>query len=286
MVSFFFGVDYSFSLSSDSNLVELLPELETWKQKGKPLTYHPKNLYEYINGAAELYLSYHSKGLVVAEYQKREGKAEVVVEVYDMGSQKNSFGIYSAERFPQSNFIPLGIEGYTDEGSLNFLVNRFYVKLICFDCGSSSDQYLQLFAQKIVQNVSSSGKFPPILENFPQSGLVSHSEKLVLENFMGYEFFHDGYSAQYKKGELEFFCFILEGENEQDARNMLKKYLQKKTKQNPERISSGYHLQDPYYNHVYIALVKNYLCGVMKIPDEFKKTGETYLNLLIRNLEK
>ncbi|MBS3818622.1 hypothetical protein KGY73_03855 [bacterium] len=269
----------------DSELIELLPDLEGWELKDSPLTFQPQNLYEHIDGAAEIYLSYDFKELVASEYTQKEGGISVSVEIYDMGREKNSFGIYSAETYPESEFIPVGIEGYIEKGSLNFLVGEYYVKLLCFDCGEQGNDYLKFFAEKIVQKVSQKGQFPPDLNHFPQEGLVDHTQKFVLENFMGYQFFHNGYKAHYKKGKLGFDCFLIHAQDKKEAQSMLEQYLDKKSEASPQKISSGYHLKDPYYQHVYIARVKEYLCGVMKIQDGHEKTGIRYLNLLIQNLK-
>lgn len=269
----------------DPELRELLPDLEEWTLKDSPLTFQPQNLYEHIDGAAEIYLSYDFKELVAAEYTPKKGNASVSVEIYNMGSQKNSFGIYSAETYPESEFIPVGIEGYIEKGSLNFLVGEYYVKLLCFECGEQGDDYLKLFAEDIVQKVPHKGQFPPDLNHFPKEGLVAHTQKFVLENFMGYQFFHNGYTAHYKKEELEFDCFLIHAEDKKEAQSMLEQYLDKKSEAGPQKISSGYHIKDPYYQHVYIARVKEYLCGVMKIQDGREETGIRYLNLLIQNLK-
>jgi len=77
---------------------------------------------------------------------------------------------------------------------------------------------------------------------------------------------------------------LVEGENAEDAQNMLKKYLEKKGKQSVKEISAGYRIKDRYYHNIYLARVENYLCGVMKIKDEFKETGETYFRMLIESL--
>ena len=50
------------------------PEIAGWKQSGEVETFIPKNLYEYINGAADLYLMYDFEELKVEEY-KNEKKA-------------------------------------------------------------------------------------------------------------------------------------------------------------------------------------------------------------------
>lgn len=269
-----------------SSLHFLLPDVVTWKIPEAPQDYFPETLFEYINGAAEIYLSYDFKELTVGQYEKGDSNASLIIEIYDMGNEKNSFGIYSAERFPDSQFISLGNQGYLEEETLNFVIGKYYVKLLCFDSGEESADFLKLFSQEVVKRVKDKGNLPPALAFFPKQGLVGNSEKFILRNFMGYSFLHDGYLANYKLEGLEFDCFLIEGENAEDAQKMLKQYLGRKDKQSIEEISAGFRIKDRYYHNIYLARVENYLCGVMKIKDESQEVGDKYFGMLIESLKK
>jgi len=270
----------------DSPLRSLLPEVESWKFSEDPQNYLPETLYEYINGAAEIYLAYNFKELIVGQYEKPDHSASLTIEIYDMGSGENSFGIYSAERFPDSKFISMGNQGYLEEEVLNFIVGKFYVKLLCFDCHEKSEEFLRLFSLEIAKRVKNKGSLPEILKLFPRRGLVENSEKFILHNFMGYSFLHNGYIANYRLENLEFDCFFIDGKNREDALGMLEQYLDAKGRENIQEISQGYHLKDRYYHNIYLARIENYICGVMKIKDGSEEMGERYLRQLIRSLER
>lgn len=270
---------------TSSGLLSLLPEVDSWIMAEKPESYYPENLFEYINGAAEIYLAYEFKELIVAQQQKGQSEKNVAIEIYDMGNEMNAFGIYSAERYPDNQFIQMGLQGYLEEGTLNFLVNRYYVKLLCFECEDRSEEVLKAFSQKIVEKVGHTGNLPPLLKAFPSKGLQPNSENFVLRNFMGYSFLHNGYSAKYKLNDLEFDCFIAEGKDDGDATEMLQKYLEAKKIQNVQKIDSGYHIKDKYYHNIYMSRVGNKLCGVIKIKDGSEELGLDYLNALIHNLK-
>ena len=269
-----------------SLLSSLLPEVESWKLSEAAQNYFPETLFEYINGAAEIYLAYDFTELVVGQYKERNNEASLSLEIYDMGNERNSFGIYSAERFPDTKFISAGNQGYLEEGTLNFIVGKYYIKLLCFDCGRGSDNFLKLFSQEIVKRVKDKGHIPPVIELFPKEGLVPNSEKFILRNFMGYSFLHDGYLANYKLEDLEFDCFLIEGESEKDAQDMLRQYLKAKNEHTAQEISQGYRLKDRYYHNIYLARIGNYICGVLKIKDGFEKVGEKHFEMLIESLKK
>ncbi len=268
------------------SLQTLLPSLEGMVCEESPQTYYPETLFEYINGAAEIYLSYGFKELIVVQYKRNDTPDILTVEVYDMGDPRNSFGIYSAERYPDNEFLSLGTQGYVEEGALNFLVGCYYVKLLCFDCEDRADEMLQTFAMEIVKGVENKGGFPVLLKVFPSEGRLPNTEKFILKNFMGYRFLHDGYLVNYEVEGLPFDCFLIEGKNPDEVREMLNQYLEAKGASNVEEISSGYRVKDRYYHNIYLAPVNKYICGVMKIKDGNEGIGERYLAHLVKSLKR
>jgi hypothetical protein len=266
-------------------LKNILPVVEGMQPSGSSQIYFPETLFEYINGAAEIYLSYDFTELIVAEYKKSDSSDSVAVEIYDMGNHKNSFGIYSAERYPDNEFLMLGTQGYMEEGAMNFLVGRYYVKLLCFDCEDRSEKWLRSFSEGIVNQVENKEGFPAYLRTLPKEGQIPNTEKFILRNVMGYKFLHDGYFVSYKMKDLSFDCFIIEGKNSDEATEMVKKYLEAKGATSVQKISLGFQIKDKYYHNIYLAQVDNILCGVMKISDGFEEVGERYLAKLIESVK-
>jgi hypothetical protein len=274
--------------AADPPSASLLPQFNNWKLSEAPREFRPATLFEYIDGAAEIYLSYDFLELVVAQDQEKATKASITVEIYDMGAGRNAFGIYSAERYPDSRFLAVGNQGYLDEGTLNLLAGRYYIKLLCFEGGAQSPEFLQQFAKAISGKVKDPGRLPTLLQVFPKDALIPNSEKFILRNFLGFKFLGNGFTASYKAKDLEFDCFFLEGTSEVEAGEMLKQYLGHfaKSGQAPEKQSYGYHARDPYLKHVFLAQVGKYLCGVTKIKDGAEATGSKYLEALATALKE
>jgi len=274
------------SEGNELKLDQILPDLDEWTQIEESQTYYPESLFEYINGAAEIYLSYDFEELIVSQYKEQETESNVSLEIYDMGANKNAFGIYSAERYPESIFLNIGLQGYIEEGAFNFLAGNYYIKLLCFDCKESSDKILKKFAKEILIRIGDKGRFPLPLTAFPSEGRIKNTEKYIKHNFMGYAFLHDGYSVGYKNNNMEFECFLIEGNNPDDARLMLKKFLQEKKEMGIKEVLPGYMIRDRYYKNIYITAINNYVCGVIKIEDGKEKIGHDYLGRIIDNLKK
>jgi len=268
----------------ESQLENLLPEFESWVIAESVQIYHPENLFEYINGAAESYISYEFNELIVAEYKMENKNCDLVLEIYDMGNEKNSFGIYSSERYPDSHFISVGTQGYLEQGTLNFLAGKYYVKLMSFGCGEKTDDFLKDFSNKISEKVPGEHCFPAEIEIFPEQGLIANSERFILNNFLGYDFLHSGYTAEYRIGEGEFICFLIVGTDEENAEQMIGKYIEAKKDQEIRDTPSGFHIKDAYYENIFLVRQGRYVCGVMGIKDPFIDKGQEYLVRMIENL--
>ena len=80
-----------------------------WQWDFEPEIYTPENLYEYINGEAEVYNDYEFMEMVTASHARRDDPmASVKFDIYDMGTPLNAFGIYSNYRRPELEFGDIG----------------------------------------------------------------------------------------------------------------------------------------------------------------------------------
>lgn len=67
-----------------------------WTAVDQEYRYGREDLWEYINGAAELFLTYRFRDLVVADFEQGDGA--LTISLYDMGSPLDAFGIYETEK--------------------------------------------------------------------------------------------------------------------------------------------------------------------------------------------
>jgi hypothetical protein len=269
-------------------LTALVPHVEGWVQAENAQSFFPENLYESIDGAAESYLSYDFKELLVVQLKKEATEATLTVEIYDMGGPVNAFGIFSAERYPENKAVAVGDLAYLEGEALNFVAGRYYVKLLGFGLGEGTASALTAYGQKIAGAVTEKGAEPPLLRAFPREGFIAQSEKYVKKNFLGYEFLHDGLVASYKVGGQDIECFVAAADSDKEAESSLGRLLDffAKDKQVPEKIAFGYHVKNRYSQHMYIGRVRNVLCGVIRVPDGLEQAGEKYLKELTESLAR
>ena len=259
------------------------PEITGWKESGEIQTFIPKNLYEYINGAADLYFAYDFQELKVEEYQN-EKKASVTVDVYRHKTPLHAFGIYSQERLPGANFLNIGIQGYYEQGFLNFLTGPYYVKISTVNTGPEDREVLVAFAKKVAQNLGEKGSFPSILSSFPAEGKKGNSEMFISKNFLGYAFLHSSFTADYELQGKKFKLFVIEGKNKNECRDMIGKYLQTIKSPRKDTTEGRYTLLDPHHGEVGLHWKGRYISGI--IGNVAPSLKSKYIEKLKVSLEK
>lgn len=241
------------------------PEVAGWKRSAEIHAFSPRTLYEYIDGAADLYLTYDFEELKAAEYQN-EKKSSVTVDVYFHKTPIQAFGIYSQERLPEGNFINVGAEGYVESDTLNFLTGPYYVKISGYNTGPEDQGILLTFAKKVSESLGEKGSLPPILSSFPEEGKKKHSEKFIAKNFLGYSFLHSAFTAEYELSGKKFRLFVIDG-GRQECKVMIQKYLQQ-IGSPPKDVTEGrYTLPDPYQGEIDLCWKGKKIWGILNVSE-------------------
>jgi len=182
-----------------------------------PSFYGPDNLYQYMDGGADVFLLYDFQVLLHQDF--KSGQAELAVDIFDMGNSEDAFGMYAAERAPVYNFLDVGVEAYRNEGILNFLQDRYYIKLAGF--GPGSDDLLEKIARVLSERIGGIRSFPPLLEKIPQEDRVKHSEQFTRKDPLGHPFLSPAYVVSYKQGESESKLLISVAKDAAEAKSKL-----------------------------------------------------------------
>jgi len=259
------------------------PEMIGWKQSGEIQTFIPKTLFEYINGAADLYIMYDFQELKVAEYQN-EKKASITVEVYEHKTPTHAFGIYSQERLSNADFIDVGAQGYIENNTLNFLTGPYYVKMTSYHTGAEDCEILLTFVKKVSENLGTNGTLPAILSSFPEEGKKKNSEKFINRNFLGYSFLHSAFTADYELSGKKFKLFVIEGVGKNDCKDMIQKYLQQTKTSEKSPVEGRYTVADPYHGEIDLHWQGTYIWGTLSLNDSNLRSK--YLKLLEVGLQK
>ena len=241
------------------------PELDGWEIKQEYPVYNPGTLWDYINGAADSYLSYDFEELYIAEYIK--GDVSFKVEIFMHASPLDAFGIYSTERSPDFSFIDLGIQGYREESLIHFLADKYYVKVRTHETSGDIEDAMMSIANSVVVSIAGINHFPETLAMFPNKGKKPETEIYIAENFLGHSFLGSAFTTDYLRENKNFKLFSIVRENKEDCLKLLNQYFkfEGKTEKIPEE--GEIHISDKYNGEIFIYWNNNMIFGTLNLED-------------------
>jgi hypothetical protein len=240
------------------------PSMDGWMLAGPPQVFVPDTLYDYINGGSDLYLKYDFEELTVVEYRK-DGMS-VSAEVYRHRTADHAFGIYSQERMPGAEFLPIGAQGYYENAVCNFIQRGYYVKLSGENTGADDRGILVGLARRISEKLPSPAALPETLSAFPAEGKKANAEKFIAKDFLGYGFLHSGFTADFERSGRRYQLFVIVGDDQADARAMLRQYL-RQIKHEAPAAEGAYQVTDPYHGAMALFWKGRHIWGTIGLAD-------------------
>ena len=254
------------SIAPAQNTAPHFPAVTDWKLAVDEAVYTPSNLWDVIDGAADLFLEYNFVDLHIARYQ-RAGDVEIKVEVYRHKTAVDAFGMYSQERYPDYHFIDIGTQGYSEKGILNFLCGEYYVKISTIQSSEEVQDGLRAIGRSMEKGLNRSKSWPVLLSMFPTTGKQSNGEQYIAKNFLGYSFFNGAYTASYS-GKKSVKAFIMRFGSPDEARKTVDSYLAGLRKENVSTFSNGgTKVRDPHSGNLIFALDRNTIYGLVGDTD-------------------
>jgi hypothetical protein len=136
--------------------------------KGPATEYTPQTLSNYIDGGAELYLSYNFKSALSLKYTDA-AENEITVDIFDMGASADAFGVFAHSRETVDASVGQGSE-YA-EGLLTFWKDRYYVSILTYPVTPARKDVIFRLARAIEGAIKAEGPLPPILALLPAEDL-------------------------------------------------------------------------------------------------------------------
>lgn len=121
------------SVNADSALQALFaPAPAGMTIKEKVALYDEKGLFDYIDGAAPIFIERHFRKLAASEMATPEG-SDLVCDVYDMATAENAQSIFEKEKSATAKPLEGWPDAIAGPMSLVFHHGRYYAKLTAFD---------------------------------------------------------------------------------------------------------------------------------------------------------
>ncbi len=156
-----------------ADLSNALPaEIDGWRKAEKDTFYNPENLFKYIDGGAELYISYNFQQVLAQKYTKGEGN-EITVDIFDMENSYNAFGVFAhSSETPDAATNRIGQGSEYASGLLTFWKDKFYVSILAYPETEEKKKTVLKLGRDIAEAIPTEGALPPIISLLPTENLV------------------------------------------------------------------------------------------------------------------
>ena len=169
----------------------LLPkdgETIDWIRSRKPSTYNPDNIYfdRYVPSEIypEIYLKYGFQRQAETEYHspKFGSIPLILLEVFDMGTPENAFGIYSLNSYPLPKFEWVGCKAIISGKYVWFWKGKYFIQIEGYEIAPGIREGMVELAKVVAKNIQDQPQKIPLLQLLPQ--YIDGSEKLFTTNWV------------------------------------------------------------------------------------------------------
>ena len=222
---------------ADIDLGALLPgKVNGWEANESDKLYDSDSIFDYIDGAGEVYRSFNFRKLLARDYT-RESQPKIIADLFDMGDAKNAFGVFTHDL--EGTDMGIGQGSTYKGGLLSFWKGRFFVSLYAEEETEESKKALLSLGREVAAAIKQEGERPVLLSYFPQQGLKEKKTRFFYDHMiLNYHFFvadgnilHLGQKteaalAEYEKGSEKYRVLLVQYHAEEDARKAEKSFIQ------------------------------------------------------------
>lgn len=255
-----------------ADLIKPDDQFGSFKRAEEPAHYSPDTLFDYINGGAELFLAYGFAELMVAVFVEDGNPAHrATLEVYNMGTIENAYGVSRAEQGGDPYKLPGGAEGRLGNGMLQFYKDRFYINIFLPPTSKAFPSVAEHIGKTIEARIKGDFSRPACFDLLPLQHRRVGSENYTNKDFLGQPFFNRIASAHYSQGNKTYTVFLSAAPDRETIESLkkYKAYLMQEQAYLGELQDGmqGITGRDPYYGNCAVAVIEGRLAGVLGNPD-------------------
>lgn len=190
-----------------------------WEAVGKDAVYDRRTLYDYMDGGAEVYLAFDFNRVFVRKFAGPVNN-EITLDIYDMTSPEEAFGIFSCDREDQEAGI--GQESEYGFGLLRFWQGRYFVSIMAMGDEKAAEKVILELGKAVAAQLGPPGSKPALVKCLPEKNLrenrISYFHSHIIlnnrfflasENILNFNRKTECVFAEYQAGETETGCLLL-----------------------------------------------------------------------------
>jgi hypothetical protein len=250
----------------------------------EPSLFVGDSLYEYINGGAELYHQYDFVEVATATYTFNQ--VEIIADIYLFADSIRAYGLYSVLRPEEEKYLPLGIEGFGSESSVDFVKGEFVIRVIGYDASEDTKTAVEALSSYFARSIPGTNKKPDMFSNLQSDMIIPGTDKYIAESFMGHAFLTKVYTQNYDlNGDiLQLFITANPEDKFSEWRETIEASGVKISIDDNINIPAGqsFVFEDVFYGNIAVGTVGDYLIGAV----DYKPEQIEFINAWLLTLNK
>jgi len=292
-------------MTNENGILEndLFPvSVEGWKRRGAPTVYAGKDkLFEYINGGAEVYLSYSFIQVSKAVYVKNGTDNSVKVDIWEFGISDDAYGVFAKDKAGQG--VNIGNEASLYENYLWVWKGKYFMSIEPYR-GDISPDDITFIGAAVVDNIPAGEvHLPAILMYLPEEGYIQGSsryfhKKIILDNIYISDRFidrnvlnlseqTDAVVADYKSetSSLPFKLLIVKYPEKSVAEESFKNFVELRESWGEDVVKTGrlHTFEDLKGKYSSISCINSFIIVTFLV--ETREDAEFYVNNVISKVE-
>jgi hypothetical protein len=221
-------------------------QIQGWSAAPNDRFFDEETIFDYIDGAGEVYRAYNMRKCLSRRYTTPKGPA-IVLDIFDMQSSEDAFGVFTHDQDGEP--IDVGQGGLYRAGWLSFWKGRFFVSIYMEEESAAAENAVRGLAKAVASRIAQGGPKPGILSLLPRKGLQPRTIRylhhyLVLnyhfyfadENILDLGRNNKAALAEYKRGEEKARLLLVQYSERGEAKKAHERFLQTYL---PEASSTG-----------------------------------------------
>jgi hypothetical protein len=224
-----------------------------WSQTGPARSYEADNLFEYMDGNAEGYLSYGF--LKMQGVTCKKGDVTLVIDLSDFGDPDSAYGMFTSNVDARQPTQKIGMNGQIVPRRAFFTKGKYFLEIAASPEGDHTPT-LKEWTAAFEKAIPGSTELPAALAWFPAE--QRQNLRMVPGSVLGFRVLKRGYAAQYDYGK----AFVVLEATPQSAGNVMDQLRKRFGETKPTAIADdAFQAADKYLGRLCIFRKGRYLGG-------------------------
>ena len=162
-------------------------QISGWTAEPEDRFFDRETIFDYINGAGEVYRAYNLKRCLSRRYTTPKGPP-IVLDIFYMGSSEDAFGIFTHDQDGEA--LDVGQGALYRYGWLSFWKDRFFVSIYTEQETTPAEKAVKGLGKVVASLITTQGPKPRILLHLPPEGLQPNSIRYLHHHIvLNYHFY-------------------------------------------------------------------------------------------------